>query len=92
MLETVIGHFVPAMNDAYKASYFFEASDRLKQSAYHLLNRFVSWSVPNGRLDVQRFGKNHTNSCYYANAAASTSDAYILDAPRQFDVRIGVHF
>jgi len=93
-LETGAGRLALAANDGYKSRYSFSGDGRIQNAAFHLVNASLTWTSPNGRYDIQVYGKNLTGAYYYTAGQPATggNDLYAPGAPRTYGVTAGVHF
>ena len=81
-----LGAFALTATDGYKASFYWESDNRLKQAAYHLINASVTWTAMDPRYSVQLFGRNLGDKYYFVSGAEGSNDAYLPGAPRTYGV------
>ena len=91
-VETGIGAFALAANDAFKSRSFFDPSNRTSQAPYHLVSASLTWTSPDKKFDVQTYVRNLTKSYYFANLTEASTDVYVPGAPRTYGLNVGVHF
>ena len=86
-LPTEVGKFALTGSIYRNSGFFWEPDNRLEQPAYYLLNGTLSWTMPNGKFGVAVWGKNLTNSYYYAYESTSPFKfASGPEAPRTYGV------
>ena len=77
---------------AYNSGFFWEADNRVKESAFGLLNAQVAWSSPGDKFQVRLWGKNLADEqyAYYLNAAIE--DVQSPAPPRTYGVAFDFKF
>ena len=84
--------FTATVNIAYSDSYFFDVTNRIKQSAYALINASAEYTF-NERFSVGVFGRNLTDKKYLAIAVANNfGDQAQIGPPMTYGVKLGVKF
>lgn len=92
-LPTEAGDFALTGNLYHNSGFVWEADNRLKQSAYTLLNATLSWTSIDGKYDVSLWGKNLTKEYYYTyQSAGGARDSGAPAAPRTYGITIGLHY
>jgi iron complex outermembrane receptor protein len=77
---------------SYTSSFAWEADNRLKNPAYGMVNVSTQWTSPNGRWDINVWGKNLANAHYYFNEGSLPFGDIGLDAPpRTFGIDFSMH-
>lgn len=86
--DTSIGRFLLNVNDGYKADYFWEPDNRLKQNSFHLVNASITWNATE-RTSLQLFGRNLAGEYYFSSAAEGTggNDVHLPAAPRTYGIK-----
>lgn len=71
----------------YSSKVYFDASNRLVQPSYGLLDARLTYQLPGERISLSLWGRNLTNETYIAGSALSANgDQIRLGAPRQYGV------
>lgn len=74
-------------------SYFFDPTNRTYQDSYSTLNAQVEYTFPGDRFSVALFGRNITDTEYYAVVTPiQFGDQAALAAPRTYGLRLSVDF
>jgi iron complex outermembrane receptor protein len=79
-------------NWRYNSGFYWEFSNRTRQSSYDVVNASVRWTAPNERLYARVWARNLLDASYYAAVAEGQSDIYSPEAPRTYGVTVGYHF
>ncbi|MGA0606652.1 TonB-dependent receptor [Phenylobacterium sp. VNQ135] len=80
--------------DAYASillsdSFFFDPLNRLKQSAYTVVNGEIGWTAPDNRTRVSVWGNNLTDEVYFRVVSTSGNADWVNYAsPRTYGVRL----
>lgn len=78
---------------SYNDGFFWDAENRLKEKAYHLLNGRIAWRDDNSGLEVGIWARNLTNTHYTIYGFTSSSgDLLAPAAPRTYGATIGWTF
>jgi iron complex outermembrane receptor protein len=91
-IPTSMGDFGLDANWRYNSGFFWEVSNRTRQSAFSVVNASASWTDASKRVDARLWVRNLLNTFYYAIVAEGQSDVYSPEAPRTYGVTIGYHF
>ncbi|WP_114951589.1 TonB-dependent receptor [Sphingosinicella terrae] len=77
----------------YNDGYFWEPTNRFRQSSYHLVNATLGYTFPGDRFTVTAFVRNLTNS-YYSNSLLVVPTAIVVQdgEPRMYGVTASVRF
>ena len=88
------GRMVFDANYYHNDGWYAEVNNRLRQSAYDLVNGSATWYFGDGgRYSFSVWGKNLTDAAYAVTlVSGSTNDAVALAAPRTYGATIGVKF
>lgn len=77
----------------YSSKVYFDATNRIVQPAYGLLDARLTYRFPGDRFSIAVWGRNLTDETYIAGSALSaTGDQIRLAAPRQFGGTIRYEF
>jgi iron complex outermembrane receptor protein len=91
-IPTSSGEFAVNANWRYNSGFFWEVSNRTRQSAFSVVNASASWTDADKRIDARIWARNLLNKFYYAGVAEGQSDVYTPEAPRTYGVTVGYHF
>ncbi|MCP3731221.1 TonB-dependent receptor [Sphingomonas sp. MG17] len=78
-------------NDAYNSGFFWDPENRLRQNSYHNISAAITYTTPDGKWDLQLWGRNLADEWIWSTATGGTSDTYSPGLPRTFGVRVGLH-
>ena len=93
IIETSFGEINLAGNYYYNDGWFTDPDNRTKTAAYSLFSANIGWTSPSGKYEARLWGKNLTNTEYYAYATEiGPGDVGIQAPPRTFGVSFGVNF
>ncbi len=71
----------------YSSKVYFDASNRLVQPSYGLLDARLTYQLPGERISLSLWGRNLTDETYIAGSALSANgDQIRLGTPRQYGV------
>jgi iron complex outermembrane receptor protein len=71
----------------YSGKFYWEASNRVSQKSYVLLNGRISWNVNEGPVSLELWGRNLGNEKYYVSQGIGVSGDGLLSArPRSWGV------
>lgn len=87
------GSVQASLNEYYNSGFYWEAGNRLKQKAYHLVNAQVGWEPESARWRISAWVRNLTDTTYQMYVVDTTAaDAVSYSPPRQvgmtFEVRL----
>lgn len=86
------GEMTIALNAYYSGHSYWEASNRVKEPAYALVNGEVSWTSPDGRYKVALWGENLTDvERNLAVLSSATGDTRSFARPRSVGVRLSLN-
>ena len=86
------GHVQLTAQYSYNSGFFFETEDRLRQNRYGLLNSSLEYRV-NDHWGVEIWGRNLTDTRYFALRSSSSTGAYASYAsPRTYGVDVKFDF
>jgi iron complex outermembrane receptor protein len=67
----------------YTEKFYWDASNRIAQGAYALVNGRITWNIDNGPLSIEFWGRNLTDKKYYASSGINSSrDGFVSARPR----------
>jgi iron complex outermembrane recepter protein len=79
--------------DYYNSGFFWNPDNRVKQTAYNLVNSSLTWTAPKELWDVRVWGKNLLSRRYYSYATdQSFGDDASPAAPLTFGIAFGYHY
>ena len=82
-----------AASASYTGKVFWDASNRLSESAYTLVNSSITWALPGDRFKVAIWGNNLLDETYFLSATSSPSaDFGSFGRPRSVGVRVSLAF
>jgi iron complex outermembrane receptor protein len=91
-IPTSAGEFGISGNVYRSAKYYWEATNRLVQPAYTMLNAELSWS-PSDALRLSIWGRNLTNAVVYRQITLdANADLAAFDPPRAYGGRMTITF
>jgi iron complex outermembrane recepter protein len=87
------GRLNAALNEYVSSQYFWDASNRLKQPAYQILNAELGWSPAGSNWTLSVWSKNLANALYeYYVTDSATGDDVSYAPPRQIGVKLNYKF
>ncbi len=87
------GSLTPSINVFHTSKFYWEASERLSQGAYSIVNAQITWAVGRTGLSASIWAKNLGNADAYRSVLASAIvDRGLSIEPRTFGVEIGYRF
>jgi len=79
--------------DYYNSGFFWNPDNRIRQTAYSLVNSSVTWTAPQGIWDARIWGKNLTSRRYYSyETDQEFGDDASPAAPLTFGISFGYHY
>ena len=82
-----------AAGDYYNSGFYWNPDNRVRQTAYSLVNSSVTWAAPKELWDVRVWGKNLTSRRYYSYATDQEfGDDASPAAPLTFGISFGYHY
>lgn len=88
-----IGGISVAMYGYHNSGWFADPQNRLRQTAYNLVDATVVWTAPTAPWDIRLWGKNLANTFYDAGLTAEdVGDTYQPAPGRTYGLTFGVHF
>jgi iron complex outermembrane receptor protein len=82
-----------SVNYYYNDGFFWDASDRLKQKSYDILNGQLAYIDPSGKWEAKVWARNLLNSEYYTFVSSGNSgDTGSPGEPRTYGVTISYKF
>jgi iron complex outermembrane receptor protein len=92
-IDSNVGLFTLSAMLSHNSGFYWEASNRLKQKAYSLLNSSVTWESHDARWSVKLWANNLTDTRYLSQGvSAAVGDLLDYAAPRTYGVTLGAHF
>lgn len=91
--ELPVGSMESTLTVSHSGSFFWHVDNRLKQSAFTIVNAQVSWLSPGDKWKVTLYGDNLTNErtqIYVREATVGDFSSY--SKPRSYGVSVGVNF
>lgn len=87
------GSLVANASYYYSTKLYFDASNRIKQPAYNLVDGRITYNFPGDRISASLWGQNLTNATYIQGSALSaTGDQIRIASPRQYGVSARYRF
>ncbi len=92
-VETNAGTFAATGTVYHNAGFAWDADNVILQPDYTLLNGSISWTVPDGSVELRLWGRNLTDT-YYASFATNGGQraSWAPAAPRTYGIAAGFHF
>jgi iron complex outermembrane receptor protein len=79
--------------DYYNSGFYWNPDNRVKQTAYNLVNSSLTWTAPKQIWDVRVWGKNLLSRRYYSfETDQSFGDDASPAAPLTFGIAFGYHY
>ncbi len=90
---TTVGDFDWNVNYTYTDTFQWFPDGSLQQPATNLVNASVTWTMPNGKIDVRLWAANITGDEYYSFGSESygLGKQFSPEAPRTYGITLGAH-
>jgi iron complex outermembrane receptor protein len=91
--DVSFGRFSASATGSYNSGFNWAPDERVKQSAYFLLNSEVSIATPDDRFRLTLWGRNLTDKVIASYQNQNTSgDQVVYERPRSYGVTLGARF
>lgn len=99
--NVTVGYRFPALQgtldlvagDYYNSGFYWNPDNRIRQTAYSLVNSSLTWTAPKQTWDARIWGKNLTSRRYYSyETDQEFGDDASPAAPLTFGVAFGYHY
>lgn len=91
-LPTRVGELSLSSNIAYNDGYYFNASNRLRQNSYTLVNASLNWTSLSKKYNAEFWIRNIGSTNYYSVASESAQGDIVTRAdPQTYGVTLSIH-